>query len=95
MDLDSGYSMLQHGTKLFLVQHDKLCEELFYQLGLRQFGALGKIKLNPPPSLKELLEIGMENEPEAETLPVDQIVQVGLSETAYPVSCHSMSSDPG
>ena len=37
-----------------------LREELFYQLGLRQFGDFSRIKLEPPPSLRSLLEIAVE-----------------------------------
>jgi hypothetical protein len=35
-------------------------EELFYQLGVRQFGDFSRIKLEPPPSLRSLLEIAVE-----------------------------------
>ena len=35
-------------------------EELFYQLGLHQFGDFSRIKLEPPPSLRSLLEITVE-----------------------------------
>lgn len=65
IDLATGQSMLQHRTKLYLVNHNQLAEELFYQLGLRQFGAMGRLHLKPPPSLRELLEIAMESEPDA------------------------------
>lgn len=37
-------------------------EELFNQLGLRQFGALPKFKLEPAPPLKRLVEIGVQRE---------------------------------
>ncbi|KAK9893561.1 DNA mismatch repair protein MutL [Cystobasidium minutum MCA 4210] len=71
IDLFSGRSMLQHGTKLFLVDHNVLAEELFYQLALRQFTAIGKLNLKPAPSLHELLEIAIENEQGAEEHGVD------------------------
>lgn len=72
--------MLQHGTKLFLVDHNVLAEELFYQLGLRQFSAIGKLKLKPAPKIRELLEIAMENEPGAEENGLDpkKIIDVSL-----------------
>ena len=63
IDLASGQSLIQHGTKLYLVNHNLLCDELFYQLGLRSFSNLGRLHLKPPPSLRELLEIAVENEP--------------------------------
>ena len=78
IDLATGQSMLQHRTKLFLVNHNQLAEELFYQLGLRQFGAMGRLHLKPPPSLRELLEIAMESEPDSgeSGMSSDEIVDV-------------------
>lgn len=37
-------------------------EELFYQVGLRKFGAYQRVALNPPPSLRKLVRIGLEAE---------------------------------
>ena len=37
-------------------------EELFYQLGLRQFGNMSRIKLSPPPSLRTLVTIAIDVE---------------------------------
>jgi DNA mismatch repair protein MLH1 len=37
-------------------------EELFYQLGLRQFGDMPRIKLQPSPPLMKLLEIAVNAE---------------------------------
>lgn len=36
---------------------------LFYQLGLKQFGSMHKLVLDPPQSLQELMEIAVETEP--------------------------------
>lgn len=79
IDLFSGRSMLQHGTKLFLVDHNALAEELFYQLGLRQFTAIGRLKLKPAPSVRELLEIAIENEQGAEEHGLDPVKIVNVS----------------
>ena len=78
IDIDIGQSMLQYGTKLYLVNHNTLMEELFYQLSLRQFGAMGKFHLNPPPSVRELLSIALEDEPNHEQsgLSAEQIIDV-------------------
>ena len=53
-------------------------EELFYQLGLRQFGDFSRIKLEPPPSLRDLVEIGVAAEEISEetTLSKPEIVDV-------------------
>jgi DNA mismatch repair protein MLH1 len=37
-------------------------EELFYQLGLRQFANLPRLKLEPAPSLRALISLGVEAE---------------------------------
>jgi hypothetical protein len=37
-------------------------EEHFYQLGLRQFGAFNRLRLDPPPSLSDLIELAAEDE---------------------------------
>ncbi|KAJ8509480.1 hypothetical protein ONZ45_g8355 [Pleurotus djamor] len=62
VDLQRCQSLIQHSTKLYLVNHASLSEELFYQLGLRQFGDFSRMKLDPPPSLKFLLEIAVKAE---------------------------------
>lgn len=53
----------------FLLSHPSLADtyshysdELFYQLGLRQFGALPRFKLTPPPPLRKLVELGVQKE---------------------------------
>ena len=37
-------------------------EELFYQLGLRQFGDISRLRLEPPPPLRLLVEIAVQAE---------------------------------
>jgi DNA mismatch repair protein MLH1 len=91
VDLYTGRSALQHGTKLYLVDHNVLAEELFYQLILRQFGEIGKLKLKPPPSLKELLEMAIEDDENAPTDPVirTKIVNVRVSQSR-PFALHNI-----
>ncbi|KIM42266.1 hypothetical protein M413DRAFT_444701 [Hebeloma cylindrosporum] len=76
VDIHRCLSLIQYSTKLYLVNHDSLAEELFYQLGLRQFGDLSRIKLDPPPSLKELIEIAVaaDDSTESSRLSKPQIV---------------------
>ncbi|KAF8886529.1 DNA mismatch repair protein MutL [Infundibulicybe gibba] len=66
VDLEKNLSLIQHSTKLYLVNHSALAEELFYQLGLRQFGDFSRLKLEPPPPLQKLVEIAVEAEPSTE-----------------------------
>jgi len=53
-------------------------EELFYQLGLRQFGDFSCLKLVPPPSLRILIDIAVREEESTEgsRLSKKQIVDV-------------------
>ncbi|KAF2488128.1 hypothetical protein BDY17DRAFT_243955 [Neohortaea acidophila] len=51
---------IQGGVKLFLVDYGMVAAEYFYQLGLTDFGNFGSIRFNPPLSLKELLDIAVE-----------------------------------
>jgi len=37
-------------------------EELFYQLGVRQFGDFTRIKLEPPPSVKDLVRLAVDTD---------------------------------
>ncbi|KAF9525740.1 DNA binding protein [Crepidotus variabilis] len=76
VDQHKCLSLIQYSTKLYLVNHDALAEELFYQLGLRQFGDLSHIKLDPPPPLRTLLEIavGAEESTTESKLSKEQIV---------------------
>jgi DNA mismatch repair protein MLH1 len=56
-------------------------EELFYQLGLRQFGDMSRLKLQPAPSLRGLLEIsvGAEESTKESNLTKEQIVEARYS----------------
>jgi len=62
VDMDRCLSLLQHSTKLYLVNHGALAEELFYQLGLRQFGDYSRLKLEPPPSLRAMVKLAVNAE---------------------------------
>ncbi|VDC07390.1 unnamed protein product [Peniophora sp. CBMAI 1063] len=78
VDLERELSLIQHSTKLYLVSHGALCEELFYQLGLRQFGNLPRLKLDPPPSLRVLISFAVDAEKgtEASGMSKEEIVDV-------------------
>ncbi|EJT51998.1 hypothetical protein A1Q1_06711 [Trichosporon asahii var. asahii CBS 2479] len=68
VDEQSCLALVQQGTRLQL--H-------FYQLGLQQFGGIGRLKLEPPPPLSELIKVAAEAEPDIAKagLSVDQVVQ--------------------
>ncbi|KAI0065271.1 DNA mismatch repair protein MutL [Artomyces pyxidatus] len=62
VDLQRELSLVQHSTKLYLVNHGALIEELFYQLGLRQFGDFSRLKLSPSPPLRQLIALAVDAE---------------------------------
>ncbi|TFK22374.1 DNA binding protein [Coprinopsis marcescibilis] len=67
IDMDRCLSLLQSSTNLYMVNHAALAEELFYQLGLRQFGDFARLKLEPSPSIHQLLQIALDNEDTTES----------------------------
>ena len=57
---------IQAGVKLLLVDYGLVANEFFYQVGLTDFGNFGRIILEPPLNLKEVLELAAKLEQEAE-----------------------------
>lgn len=53
-------SLLQHGTRLYLVHHERLAAELFRQLVLYQLGSCGRFVLDQQPSIKQLAVLGLQ-----------------------------------
>ncbi|KAH9941321.1 DNA binding protein [Epithele typhae] len=62
VDIPRCLSLVQHGTRLYLLNHGALSAELFYQLGLRQFGNFSRIRLDPPPELRMLVALAVSTE---------------------------------
>ncbi|KAG8981345.1 DNA mismatch repair protein, partial [Tulasnella sp. 427] len=78
VDLKLSLALIQHSTKLYLVNYGSLAEEMFYQLGVRQFGNFGRIKLEPPPPLSHLIRLAVEAEGERvkeSGMSVDKVVK--------------------
>ena len=69
---------IQSGVKLFLVDYGMISNEFFYQVGLTDFGNFGRIQLNSPINLTDLLSIAAKHEaansPDAANLDVEHIV---------------------
>ena len=57
---DREFALLQHATKLFVVNIGTMTQHLFYQLMLMEFGNASVIKLNPPAEIKEMALIALE-----------------------------------
>jgi DNA mismatch repair protein MLH1 len=69
-------------------------EEFFYQLALRQFGNMGHIKLNPPPSLRTLVQIAIDAEDTSSSgIEKKQLVDVSCSLQAVDSFDEMMRSD--
>ncbi|KAL5341588.1 hypothetical protein BJX70DRAFT_358366 [Aspergillus crustosus] len=65
VDEQRRIAAIQSGVKLYLIDYGMFCAELFYQIGLTDFGNFGTIKLDPPPKLVDILRIAAEAESEA------------------------------
>lgn len=57
-----GLSLIQHNTRLYVVNHVVAIEEFAYQLAVRQFGDMPRVNLDPAPSIAELVGIGFDAE---------------------------------
>ncbi|UZJ53980.1 hypothetical protein CBS101457_003300 [Exobasidium rhododendri] len=75
-DTTKFLALLQHGTKLYLVQYGNLMQEAAYQTLLRQFGSLPPIRLSPAPLLSDLIEAALTLEYDSQ----DERRELGLSE---------------
>ncbi|KAK9687085.1 DNA mismatch repair protein Mlh1 [Basidiobolus ranarum] len=60
--VDDSLALIQHQTKLYLVNYQTISEELFYQLILKEFCNFGSIILSSPAPIGELLTIALEEE---------------------------------
>ncbi|XP_035206479.1 DNA mismatch repair protein Mlh1-like isoform X2 [Stegodyphus dumicola] len=56
------FALFQHNTKLYLANTQKLSEELFYQLMLKDFGNFGVFRFSSPAPISELAIIGLNSE---------------------------------
>ena len=55
---DREFALLQHATKLFVVNIGELTQHLFHQLMLLNFGNANVIGLDPPVDIKDMALIG-------------------------------------
>lgn len=82
VDYHDRLAMVQHLTKLYLVDYGAAAYELFYQIGLSEFGNFGAITLSPPISIRELIALATEDEDEVDAGEVERTTQqlIELSE---------------
>lgn len=79
VDSNRRLAAIQSGVKLYLVDYGLTAKEFFYQVGLTDFGNFGLIQLQPPPKLRDLLEVAaqyqIETASDCADLDKDQVVQ--------------------
>jgi len=79
VDSNRRLAAVQSGVKLYLIDYGMAANEFFYQVGLTDFGNFGLIQFQPPPSLRELLEVAaqhyIDTEADCAELDKEQVVQ--------------------
>lgn len=78
VDSNRRLAAIQSGVKLYLVDYGLTSHEFFYQVGLTDFGNFGTIQLQPPPKLRDILDIAaqyqIETAPDCAGLDKAQVV---------------------
>ncbi|KNC53251.1 DNA mismatch repair protein mlh1 [Thecamonas trahens ATCC 50062] len=59
--VDASYALVQHETKLYLLDLPKLSQALYYQLGLAGFGAFPRFVFSNKPKLADLVTIALDD----------------------------------
>ncbi|CDW57384.1 DNA mismatch repair protein Mlh1 [Trichuris trichiura] len=65
--VDLKYTLLQYKTGLFMIDVEKLSEELFYQITLMKFGNHEAFRFSTPCNIKKMLELALQNRGENPT----------------------------
>ncbi|GAB5586850.1 DNA mismatch repair protein Mlh1 [Umbelopsis nana] len=60
--VDDALALIQHQTKLYLVNYSVISEELFYQLVLREFSNFGYINMSSPIPIKDFIMVALDEE---------------------------------
>jgi len=58
--IDTRFALFQHATHLYLAKTGPLCQEMFYQMLLRDFGNHGEIAIQPPACVKALAMLALD-----------------------------------
>lgn len=62
--LDNQRGLIQNELALYLVNYEAISEELFYQICLRDFSNFGFIRLSNPVSIKDMVQMALDDEQE-------------------------------
>lgn len=68
--VEKSLALMQHGTKLYLVNVTSISREFFYQILLFAFGNFGYLHINPPASIYDLALLAL-NAPNSSWTPED------------------------
>ena len=58
--VDDRRSLVQHETKLYIVDHVTVARRLFYQQALRRFGAMPRIVMDEPMPVGEMVTLALD-----------------------------------
>lgn len=56
------FALIQYEQNIYLVNYNVASEELFYQIVLHEFCNMGHLKLSVPVSIRECLQIALDEE---------------------------------
>lgn len=85
--VDCYFSLIQHGTRLILLDHSHLLKDMYYQIALRRFAELDKWVLEQPVSLAAYLEAALGAEHAAGRLDVPHSEVPALTTAAVALLC--------
>ncbi|KAL0086714.1 mutL-like protein 1, colon cancer, nonpolyposis type 2 [Phycomyces blakesleeanus] len=69
--IDQTSTLIQHETKIYLVNHNSLSEALFYQVALEEFCNFGSLRLDNPINISEYLKMAVQAEELCGCIPKD------------------------
>ena len=79
-------SLLQHTTKLYLVNHVALGREMFYQQALRLFANMFPFDLEPAPAVRDLALLALDDWPGKQSLtPTQKAAEAEVRPRAVPL----------
>lgn len=91
VDPQRRLAAVQHGVKLYLVDYAAVSYEMFYQIALSDFNNIGRIRLDPPLPVRDLLQIAVEEEKALERSKTEALLLHKDSNTA----CGGGNDDDG
>lgn len=85
--VDCYFSLIQHGTRLMLLDHSHLLKDMYYQIALRRFAELDSWALEQPVDLGAFLDAALQSEHLAGRLDVPRTDITSLTIAAVNLLC--------